>query len=199
METDCSYYFLSDTAIRIWKGADIEGQNRMFECLYSVHKASFFRQVIFKKSRIPEHRLEEFAETAFLVAWESFNERGKAGKISLSSPEYTGFFFWAFKNNYLKLFEKELKRVLAEKEFGKDQPETEAASFELKPAGLLSPATEKVLLKISPDCRQLLTWRYMQGVSHDEIAKRKAIARLSSIKMISRCKKRFLEIWRSNN
>jgi hypothetical protein len=42
----------------------------------------------------------------------------------------------------------------------------------------------------------MLIWKHILGLTHDEIARRKNIARSSSIKMLSRCGRRFGEIWR---
>src|SRR5882762_3734800 len=131
METGYAHYFLSNTAMEIWQKADIEGQNKMFACLYEIHKESYFRRVIFKNSSIPEYRFRELAENAFLIAWEVFNKNGSAGKISFSSTEYTGFFFIIFKRTYLKIIGKELRQLSAEKEFGKAQPGISEMTFEI--------------------------------------------------------------------
>ncbi|MBS1597426.1 MAG: sigma-70 family RNA polymerase sigma factor [Bacteroidetes bacterium] len=197
-ETGCSYYFLSTTAIDIWQKKDIEGQNRMFACLYENHKENYFRRVIFKNSVVPEYKFREFAENAFLKAWESFNENGKAGKINFSNPDYVGFFFIIFKRTYLKIIGKELLRTNAEKEFGMNQHSSEENDLELKKNDFFSPKMQMVLNKMSENCKQLLIWRHIEGLSHDEIAKRKEINRSSSIKIISRCGKRFFDIWKNH-
>ena len=87
METDCDYYFLSKTAIEIWQKNDIRSQDRMYECLTSEHKKSFFKQVIFKSKIVPEHRLTEIAESVFITTWVTFNSKGKAGEIVFQSEK----------------------------------------------------------------------------------------------------------------
>lgn len=198
METGCGHYFLSNTAMEIWQKGDMEGQNRMFACLYKIHKESYFRRVIFKNSIIPEYKFREFAENAFLKAWEAFNESGRAGKISFSSTEYTGFFFIIFKRTYLKILGKELRQANAEQEFGKVQPGASEPAIETKKNEFFSPRTQNALNKMSENCKQLLIWRHIEGLSHDEIARRKEINRESSIKIVSRCGKRFFDIWRNS-
>jgi DNA-directed RNA polymerase specialized sigma24 family protein len=199
-EQDCGHYFLSSTAADIWKRGDDIGSGRMLACLSAIHKESYFRRVVYKSRLIDGMVLLELAETVFLQTWEVFNKRGREGRLKLDGPEYTAYFFTAFKGNYLKSLEKELRRVTAEKEFGSWQPadgEAEGAGRAGGEGGdVLSARTQKALNKLSPDCRQLLVWKHIGGLSHDEIARRKNINRSSSIKMLSRCGRRFSEIWR---
>lgn len=195
MESNYSYYFLSKTAIEIWQKKDTASQNKMFECLYKIHKEAFFRRVIFRHSFIHESILKELAENAFLTAWESFNNNGKAGKIIFAGNEYTGYFYIVFKNHYLKLLQKENTKALNKNEFEKIQHDTFESRSEKNDG--FSARTQMVLSKMSPDCRDLLNWKHIEGMSHDEIAKRKNINRDSSIKMVSRCGKRFLETYKT--
>lgn len=195
-ETDCSYYFLSKTAIQLWQKDDVSGQNRMYECLAAMYKESFFKQVIFKSKTVPEYRLVEIAENVFITTWLTFNTKGKAGEIEFKSSEYTGFFYTIFKRNYIKFSEKEVRQADAEKEFG--NMHTAESEMAADKDDIFSSRTQRTLHKISPDCKQLLIWKHIEGLSHDEIAKRKNINRISSIKMVSRCGRRFLAIWRLN-
>ena len=199
METTCGHYFLSETANGIWATGDAVGQNRMFECLYETHRDAYFRRVIFKNSIIPEYRFRELAENAFLKAWELFNENGKAGKIHFSGREYTGFFFIIFKRTYLKLVAKEMRLAYAETDFGLLQRPVSEPTGEIKKNDFFSTRTQLVLNKISSNCRQLLIWRHIENLSHDEIAARKKINRQSSIKIVSRCGKRFFDIWKNES
>ncbi|HLK29915.1 MAG TPA: sigma-70 family RNA polymerase sigma factor [Puia sp.] len=197
MEINCSHYFLSETALAIWQQNDLLGEKQMFECLYKVNKETFFRRVIFRHSTIKDDILGELAENAFLSAWEAFNENGKAGKIKFASREHTGYFFIVFKNHYLKLLEKENRQEKAKKEILKEQF---LAEEEIKhDAFSFSHKVQKALNKISPDCKDLLRWKHIEGLSHDEIAAKRNINRSSSIKMLSRCGKRFLEIYNGLN
>ena len=82
----------------------------------------------------------------------------------------------------------------AEKAFGITHG---AAESGLPSDSFLPERTGIALSRLSADCRQLLLWKHVEGLSHDEIARRKQIARSSSIKMVSRCGRRFVEIWRS--
>lgn len=175
----------------------------MLACLSETHKASWFRRVVFKNGRVPEYRLVELAEDAFLIAWEDFSKRGRAGNLHLSGREYTGFFFIAFKNNYLKLLEKELRQKMAEQAFGERQDGTGDAfgggGLDAdRESGALSPRTQQALKRIGENCRELLIWRHVEQLSHDEIARRRKMDRKSSIKMVSRCGKKFAGLWREN-
>ena len=40
---------------------------------------------------------------------------------------------------------------------------------------IFSSRTQKTLREITPDCKQLLMWKHIEGLSHDEIAERKNI------------------------
>jgi hypothetical protein len=142
-------------------------------------KESWFRRVVYKNKEIGDSVLRELAEAALLRTWELFNDNGRQGKPGFDKMEYTSYLFVAFKGNYLESLEKELRRVEVEKESGD--------------------RAQSALSRISPDCRQLLVWKHIEGLSHDEIARRKNINRSSSIKMLSRCGRRFSEIWRDIN
>jgi DNA-directed RNA polymerase specialized sigma24 family protein len=191
--TDSGYYFLSSTAIAIWQRGDREGEDKMLVCLSTVYRQAWFDRVIFNSSLLSGEALWDMAATVFLSTWEHFNEQGKAGKLRFDKPEYTSYLFTAFKGNYLKALQKELRRVEAEKAFG-DRAAVESG----KPADSFLPErTAKALSRLSADCRQLLLWKHVEGLSHDEIARRKQIARSSSITMVSRCGRRFMEIWRT--
>ena len=191
--SDCGYYFLSSTAIAIWQRGDREGEDKMLVCLSTVYRPAWFDRVIFNSSVLSGEALRDMAATVFLSTWEHFTAQGKAGKLRFNKPEYTSYLFTAFKGNYLKALQKELRRVEAEKSFG------DRAAIEIGAPvdSFLPERTGIVLSRLSADCRQLLLWKHVEGLSHDEIARRKQIARSSSIKMVSRCGRRFMEIWRS--
>jgi DNA-directed RNA polymerase specialized sigma24 family protein len=190
---DCGYYFLGSTAIAIWQQGDREGEDRMLVCLSTVYRQAWFERVIFNCSVLSGETLRDMAENVFLSTWEHFTAQGKAGKLRFDKPEYTPYLFTAFKGNYLKALQKELRRVQAEKEFGGSY----AAETGLPADSFLPERMEKALDRLSADCRQLLLWKHVEGLSHDEIARRKQIARSSSIKMVSRCGRRFMEVWRT--
>ena len=192
--SDCGYYFLSSTAIAIWQQGDREGEDKMLVCLSTVYRQAWFDRVIFNSNALSGETLRDMAENVFLSTWEHFNAQGKAGKLRFDKPEYTSYLFTAFKGNYLKALQKELRRVEAEKEFGGSYL---AAETGVPMDSFLLERTAKALSRLSADCRQLLLWKHVEGLSHDEIARRKQIARSSSIKMVSRCGRRFMEIWRS--
>ena len=194
-EKDCAYYFLSSTAMDIWQRGDSEGQKRMLACLSSIHKESYFRRVVYKNRAIDDSLLQEMAENVFLKTWETFNDNGLRGKLHFDKPEYTAYLFIAFKGNYLKSLEKELRRVQAEREFGGSQPQSSEEMTDDRKGDGFSGRTQNALNQMSPDCRQLLIWKHIEGLSHDEIARRKEINRSSSIKMLSRCGRRFSEVW----
>lgn len=198
MEMDCSYYFLTGTALEIWRTGDKEGENRMMKCLYEMREEKFFSRVIYPNGRVARERITELAETAFQTAWEAFTNDGRAGKNRTNDRQYTGYFFGIFRFKFLRLLEDEQARRAAEEEFDLRHAGDEPPGFEIRTESMYSPRVQRLLDKISPDCRQLLIWRYVEGLSHDAIAEKKKIERDSSIKMISRCKKRFLNGWREN-
>lgn len=192
---DCDYYFLSATATEIWQNDDISGHNRMYKCLVDVHKGKFFKSVIFKSKIVPEHRSIEIAETVFNTTWVNFNIKGKEGKIVFEKPEYTRLFYTIFKRSYIRQIEIEIRNAQAENEF-RNRNETKS-EMTLDKADIFSPRTQAALNKISPNCKQLLIWKHVDDLSHDEIALKKNIDRNSSIKMVCRCGKQFLEFWQN--
>ena len=199
MSNDPEYYFLSSTAQNIWRSDDTEGQQKMFECLVKTRKDIFFRRVIYKSKKIPEYKLVDIAENVLMATWEAFNKNGRAGKIIFSAKDYTSYLFIAFKNNFLKALERELKYISAEKAFGSLQNSFDEVVHDESRTELFSSKTKMILGSISPDCKQLLIWKHVEGLTHDEIAARKNINRNSSIKMVSRCSRRFFEKWQTSS
>ena len=166
---DCNTYFLSSVALQIWQRNDEEGQNRMFSCLSQVHKEGFFKRVIYK-NRYGDVVSVELAENAFLSAWESFNNNGKAGKIALTETQYLGYFYVAFKRTYLKLVGAELKTHGAEREYSL----MDKAPYDvlLENEQIVGERVQRVLQKMGVGCRKMLEWKFMEGASHEVIARR---------------------------
>jgi hypothetical protein len=191
---DCNHYFLSTTAIEIWQNDDTHGHNRMYNCLVKMHKENFFKSVIFKSTMVPEHISFEIAENVFSTSWVDFNIKGKAGQIIFEKAVYTGLFYTIFKRNYLKQIKIEMRNIQAEKEYRNSK---ETSEMPIDKIDIFSPRTLAALNKISPNCKQMLIWKHIDGLSHDEIALKKIIDRESSIKMVSRCGKDFLKKWLS--
>jgi DNA-directed RNA polymerase specialized sigma24 family protein len=189
---DCNTYFLSSVALQIWQRNDEDGQNRMLTCLSQVHKEGFFRRVIYK-NRYSDSVNNELAENAFLMAWESFNINGKAGKISLTEKQYTGYFYIAFKRTYLKLVGTELKKHGAEKEFSLMGDSSYDAIMENEQ--VVRERVQRTLQKMGANCRKMLEWKFMEGASHDVIAQRRNITRKSSINTLFRCVAEFKRYW----
>jgi hypothetical protein len=196
MKVDCNYYFLSETALQIWQRNDGSGQKKMYDCLTAIHKPAFFRQVIFKNGKVPEHRLLQLAEDTFETTWENFTIKGMAGDFIFKKTEYTGLFYTIFKRSYIRDFEKEIEKVNAEIEFYKNHPANGKAPMDTDDT--FSPRTQRALNKMSLSCKQLLIWKHIEGLSHDEIAVKKKIDRIYSIKMVSRCGRQFLKLWLNN-
>ncbi|MCU0335662.1 MAG: hypothetical protein MUF62_11585 [Chitinophagaceae bacterium] len=119
------------------------------------------------------------------------------GKINLEEPTYLGYLFRSFKNNFLKGLAKRQKALAAEKEFGRDLEHEHPAGSGAEQVDFFSPRTAKCLQQLSPDGRQLLIWRHIDGKSYDEIAALKHIERESAIKLASRYKQQFLELWKN--
>jgi DNA-directed RNA polymerase specialized sigma24 family protein len=195
MIEESSFYFLSSTAKKFWEKNDLEGQNKMFAFLVKVHKDSFFRRVTYVTGSVPDYLLTEMAENVFLSTWETFNKKGIANEIKITGIEYTGFFYIMFKRAYLKALEKMIRQSKQEYEYGLMQSSDTESIPEINTNEAYSVRVQKALNKISPDCKDLLLWKHVDGLSHDEIASRRKIDRDSSIKMLSRCGKRFREFY----
>ena len=198
MDSDYSYYFLKETAISVWKNEDTDTRNKMLVYLIELHKENWFKRVIYKKGFIAAWKLREFAEDAFEIAWEKFNEGGKAGKINIKRSEYLNLLYTIFRYTFLKLLEQEKKYRIAERVFFKNEMlENESTGYIEEEENILA-HVQRVLNKMNSNCAELIQWRYKQRLSFDEIAIRKKIKRESCIKILSRCKKSFLEIYRNN-
>ena len=194
MEKESGHYFLTATAVKIWRENDTREESQMFACLTG-EKDFFFKRVIFKNSSIPQYKLIEFAETAFLQIWMDFRTRGRACTLKIESADYRAYFYKAFKNKYLKLVEKETKTMIGERGFA--AASGEFTDDEKESANPAAAKIARVLYEIDKGCRDLLTWYYIEGTSYDDIVKKRnnKINRLSAIKILSRCRKRFLKIW----
>ena len=195
MKQDCGYYFLSSTALHIWKMNDNDGEEQMLVCITKEKKQQWFRRVIFKSGSIPEWRLTELAEDAFIAAWNWFVTKGRSG-IKFEKTTYTGLLFIVFKRFYLKTLAKETVQYNAE-QFFITQSGAEALPGEgLEARAVFSPKIQSALNKISIACRELFEWKYTEGISYQEIAVRKSISREYCIKMMFRCKQYFIKYWK---
>jgi DNA-directed RNA polymerase specialized sigma24 family protein len=192
METD-DHYFLTATAREVWLRGEKEEEDKLLEALYRIRREKYFPRVIYPNGRVVVERMLELAEAAFLRAWEDFSRDGRAGKNKTAERSYVWYFFGIFRNKFLNLLAEEQVRLLAEVEFGNRYSTESMAEFEIGKPALFSAATEAVLRETGENCRELLIWRFAEGLSHDEIARRREMTRDSSIKMVARCKKRFLE------
>ena len=198
MDRNYSYYFLRETAISVWKDGDTDTQNKMLVNLIKLHKENWFKRVIYTKGFIAVWKLREFAEDAFEMAWEKFNERGKAGTLIIKNSQYLNLFYGIFRHTFLKLLEQEKKYLIAEQVYFKNEMwENEHADY-LEEAENIFVHVQNVLNKMNTNCAELIQWRYKQRLSFDEIALRKKIKRKSCIKILSRCKKSFMEIYKNN-
>ena len=192
METD-DHYFLTETARAVWLRGGKEEEDKLLEALYRIRREKYFPRVIYSNGRIESERMMELAEAAFLRAWEDFSRDGRAGKNKTKERSYVWYFFGIFRNKFLDLLAEEQVRLQAEVEFGNRYSAEGIPEFEIGKPALFSAATEAVLRETGENCRELLIWRFAEGLSHDEIARRREMTRDSSIKMVARCKKRFLE------
>jgi DNA-directed RNA polymerase specialized sigma24 family protein len=192
MEAD-DYYFLTATAQEIWLRGVKEEEDKLLEALYRIRKEKYFPRVIYLNGRVATERMMELAEAAFLRAWEDFSRDGRARKNKTKERSYVWYFFGIFRYKFLDLLGEEQVRLQAEAEFGSRYSVESVAEFEIGRPALFSAAIEAVLRETGENCRELLIWRFAERLSHDEIARRRAMTRDSSIKMVARCKKRFLE------
>lgn len=196
MEKDCNYYFLSKTATEIWKTKDACGQNKMYECCNAIQKPRFFKTVVFKNGMIHEERLQHIAEDVFIKSWEDFNLKGIKEGYDFKKTEYTNLLYIIFKRAYIKRLKWEIIRANAEQDFYKNPSEESAISADI--TDFFSPRTQKTLNEITPNCKQLLLWTYVDLLSYDEIAEKKKIARENCPKMVWTCKQNFLKAWLKN-
>ncbi len=194
MERDCSFYFLSNTLLQAWRNDDTAILNEMFICVTNIHKENWFRRVIYANAKIAQWRLREIAENAFLYAWVELNEDGKAGKIVFKKVEYTGLLYRIFQRKYRKEFQKQMKEEYGKNEYINRQPKESENLAEDNQLDKIR--ARQVLLLLGTECSELMQWRYIEGVSYDEIAKRKLIKEESCKQNLFRCKKRFLELWK---
>lgn len=192
METD-DHYFLTATAREVWLRGEKEEEDKLLEALYRIRREKYFPRVIYPNGRVASERMMELAEAAFLRAWEDFSRDGRAGKNKTTERSYVWYFFGIFRYKFLNLLAEEQVRLRAEAEFGNRYSAESRTEFEIGKPALFSAATEAILRETGENCRELLIWRFAEELSHDEIARRREMTRDSSIKMVARCKKRFLE------
>jgi DNA-directed RNA polymerase specialized sigma24 family protein len=197
MEKDCSHYFLSKTATEVWQNKDVRGQKQMYECCNAIQKPKFFRKVVFKNGKIHEERLLHIAEEIFIKSWEDFNLRGMSEGYEFKKSEYTNLLYTIFKRSYIKRLSWEMIRANAEQDFYKKT--SEETTMSTGSEDIFSSRTQKALTEITPNCKQLLIWTFVDGLSYDEIAQRKNIARENCTKMVWACKKHFLKAWRKKS
>jgi RNA polymerase sigma factor (sigma-70 family) len=197
METDCGPYFLMETAIRVWKGNDTAGQDRMLKCLYKTQRSPLFRQVIYKNASTPVPRLEELAELAFANACNSFVKMVMSGAPPLNeSDNYIPYFAVVFRNKFKTLYRTEMRASESKKTFLQTQVAGGVQNaFEREDKAALAALVRAALNELGENCRQVLIWKYEYKWPHEEIASRKGITEEASRQGISRCKKQFLEIW----
>jgi DNA-directed RNA polymerase specialized sigma24 family protein len=184
--------------MQMWQSQNMELYDKIFIFLQTEHKENWFRRVIFKHSKISDEIMRELAEDAFLTTWLAFNKSGNAGKIQLTEHTYLGYFFRSFKNNYLKLLATQARQTNAELDYGRGQPHFEANDAALRELNVFSEQTIKVMAQMTPESKELLIWRHVEGISYDEIAEKRRISRSSAIKMVSRYGKQFLKLWQEN-
>jgi len=189
MEQSNGYYFLTTTALNIWRENDSREEDKLYKCLLQ-KKEGFFRGVVYKNGIIHEDVLGAFAETAFSDAYMYCKDKARKGTLVIDSKEYTGFFYIVFKRMYLKFCEKELREGKAGATFINAQPESYSHDDGENKQAMVA-KVEGVLDKMGQSCQKLLNWRYKDGLTIDQIAEKTIgeITRENVIRMLSRCKK----------
>jgi hypothetical protein len=170
----------------------------MYVCLCAIREEKFFPLVVYGGGTITEAKKTELAEEAFHDAWADFNNQGRAGRNNIKEATYTWYFFGVFRQKFLRLFKQELKKAEIEAVFGKQLHNDDPVAAEIHKYGMDLPEIQAALQRVGSNCQELLTWKFKDKLNHDVIAQRKNILRQESIQMVSRCKVRFLEIWRGS-
>ena len=196
MNNGLELYSLTAFIMKVWETSDEEGRSAAWKYLNEIEKPKWFRRVIFKHSKLSYEDLVDIAEDAFITAWDSFDKNGKLGKIKIEEPTYIGYLFRSFKNNFLKGLEKRQRGLSAEEEFGIEKNSEHSVDINRESIDFFSPKTTKCLQSLSPDARTLLIWKHVDGKSYTEIALLKGIERDSVIKLASRYKQQFIELWK---
>ena len=198
MALDCGYYLLSSTAIEFWSDNNQAGLDQMLICLSKTHKDEFLKRLIYQQDQVSVVVQQALAETAFYTTWATFVEDGKNGKIHLGQPEYVGYFFSMLKTQYLRSLANEIRESQGEREYIRRQDHVFDLFKSLDKQEEIRQQINEALDQLGERCKQLLTWRHMEGLSHDEISKRLNVSRDSTIKMVSRCGKKFIDVWEKN-
>ncbi len=197
MRNGSELYSLTAYIMKVWENADEAGRAMVWNYLHETQKPIWFKRVIFKHSQISYEDLHDIAEDTFITSWNSFESSGRLGKLNIEEPSYLGYLFRSFKNNFLKGLARRQKALAAEKEYGRDATHEPPPSSSIDQVDFFSPRTARCLQQLSPDGRQLLIWRHVDGKTYDEIAALKNIERESAIKLASRYKQQFLELWKN--
>ena len=209
MDSHCEALFDTGSALRLWTDKDVEGQKRLFECLYDHFRTKLLRRLVYWNGRIPGPIQDELAHTSFLVAWESFSRQvllpgGIAGDNLLP------YFNRMVKNKFSDACRKEMRIRVEEAVYQRQvaDEQAEPGFFGAEPErGLFggredqaySPRLQKALERVGESCREALIMKYEHKLSHEAIALKRGIQPEASRQMIWRCRKRFIELYENLN
>ena len=209
MDSHCEALFETASVQRLWADRDVEGQKRLFECLYDHFRTKLLRRLVYWNGRIPGPMQDELAHTSFLVAWESFSRQALlSGRIEGDS--LLPYFNRMVKNKFIDACRKEMRSRVDEAAYQRlvaDDREEPGFAGGREESGLFggredreySPRMQRALERVGENCREALLQKYEQRLSHEAIAQKKGIQPEASRQMIWRCRKRFIELYENFN
>lgn len=209
MDSHCETLFETGSVLRLWADKDVEGQKRLFECLYDHFRTKLLRRLVYWNGRIPGPIQDELAHTSFLVAWESFSRQVlPAG--SIAGDSLLPYFNRMVKNKFIDACRKEMRSRTEEAAYQRlvaDDREEPGFLGGREDPGLFSgrddqeysPRMQRALERIGENCREALLLKYEQRLSHEAIALKRGIQPEASRQMIWRCRKRFIELYENLN
>ena len=176
----------------MWEEKDIEGQNRLFECLYDHFKTELVHRLVYRNGRIPSPIQDELAHTAFLVAWESFTRQGGPDG-GIGGDSLLPYFCRIVKNKFIDACKREMRNRIDpgayQQMYGDGGPEPRLF------AEGNAQRVKMTLEKVGENCREALLLKYEYKLNHVAIAMKKGIQPEASRQMLWRCRKRFIELY----
>jgi len=210
MDSHCEALFETGSVLRLWADKDVEGQKRLFECLYDHFRTKLIRRLVYWNGRIPGAIQDELAHTSFVVAWEAFSRQGlPVGGIDGDS--LLPYFNRMVKNKFIDACKKEIRRRVEEAVYqrmvGEDREEPGGDGLFGGRATFLSGGDDpgyslrmqRALERVGESCREAILMKYEQRLSHEVIAQKRGIRLETSRQIIWRCRKRFIELYENLN
>lgn len=209
MDSHCEVLFETGSVRRLWADKDVEGQKRLFECLYDHFQTKLLRRLVYWNGRIPGPIQDELAHTSFLVAWEAFSRQGLPPG-GITGDSLLPYFNRMVKNKFIDACRKEMRSRVEEAVYqrlvadDRQEPgflniEAERGLFGGRDEGGYSSRMQRALEGVGENCREALILKYEHKLSHEAIALKRGIQQEASRQMIWRCRKRFVELYENLN